>query len=193
MVSLHGPFIRNKNALKEYWNTALSLLCYYREINPVFTIGQHSTGANLEIPFTVHFSRPWLCFVIHCTRLRESWKWKAPGLIPASCFSIQLFRLRWPGWLSGFADTLYLMTFQRTCTVIFFSDFSLWQHIMLNNMLCALQSGTWMQVHLTTNMLMSDYKGMLCFLFRLYCIVLSFSRINKGPLNNTWQLQRFLN
>lgn len=120
MVSLHGPFIRNKNALKEYWNTALSLLCYYREIHPVFTIGQHSTGANLEIPFTVHFSRPWLCFVIHCTRLRESWKWKAPGLIPAGCFSIQLLRLRWPGWLSGFADTLYLMTFQRTCTVIFF-------------------------------------------------------------------------
>lgn len=96
MVSLHGPFIRNKNALKEYWNTTLSLLCYYREINPVFTIGQHSTGANLEIPFTVHFSRPWLRFVIHCTRLRESWKWKAPGLIPAGCFSIQLLRLRWP-------------------------------------------------------------------------------------------------
>lgn len=90
MVSLHGQFIRNKNALKEYWNTALSLLCYYREINPVFNIEQHSTGANLEIPFTVHFSHPWLRFVMHCTRLRESWKWKAPGLIPAGCFSIQL-------------------------------------------------------------------------------------------------------
>lgn len=46
MMSLLCQFEANKNSLKEYWNTALSLLCYYRIINPIFTIGQRGTGAN---------------------------------------------------------------------------------------------------------------------------------------------------